>query len=378
MKKFTLLSKNEKKVLNENEMMNFVFEKLANHLYTNIESKYDKLRKDVLFSKYGNYYKKRSQVNHKCYEAGCNKPPIFSHSISKNAVLKNIASNGLVYTPSVTVDGIIMDSVGIETQASVFPGFCKNHDENLFSELDRTNNIEYTSTYFDQLTYRTIIREIYCLERNIRFSELMMKDLKKGFQTTKKDVIDRHNSTIFSSKYKILDWKDSRYSINDQIESIKTVQEKNTNILAALIDFYQNQGPYLVTFSKIKYTLPVAISGFTNFISNKKKIHLIINCLPYEKHTLFSFVTTTKDRNLIKNELLSDYDLSDSDSLLKLIEIFSVKGTDNIFFDIKYWDKLDKSIVNKFIQDFSDFKSSDPRDRIDYSFLQWDYKSKNY
>ena len=377
MKKYVLLSKNEKKILGEDEMMNFVFEKLANHFYTNIESKYEKLGKDVLFSNYGNYYKKRSQVIRKCYEAGCNKPPIFSHSISKNAVLKNIALNGLVYTPSVTVDGIIMDTVGIETQASVFPGFCETHDENLFSELDRTNNIEYTTTYFDQLTYRTIMREIYCLERNIRFSEILMKDLKKGFQDTKKDVIDLHNNSIFSLKYNIIDWKDSRYSINDQIELIKTIQDKDTNILAALIDFYQNQGPYLITFSKINYTLPVAISGFTNFISNKKKIHLIINCLPYKNHTLFSFVTTTKDSDLIKKELLSDYDLSDSDSLLKLIEVFSVKSTDNIFFDIKYWDKLNKSIVNKFIQDFSDFESSDPRDGIDYSFLQWDYKAND-
>jgi len=160
------------------------FTELSNYFVTNIEVGYEKMKQHRINANKGKYYSKRPNIIGRCREIDCNNPAIYSHSISKKAVLKNLASNGFVYTPSIVKDGIIMDSIGIKTQASVFPGFCKSHDAEFFSELDKTDNCEYSVKFFQQLVYRTVTREIFVKERSIRYSECMLDELEKGFQKT--------------------------------------------------------------------------------------------------------------------------------------------------------------------------------------------------
>ena len=372
MTKYVLIDGKKKRNLDEKELLNFTFDNLTEQLSSSLLNEYYKLEKNIIFSNYGNYFKRRSKINYKCSEEGCSNQPILSHSISKNSVLKNIANKGEVYSPTITNTSISMKRVGIETQASVFPGFCKHHDEKLFSELDKPNLAKYSRVFFDQLAYRTIKREIYCLKRNLSFAELMLDKLQLVLKESKNNTLNKFNS-LQTSDYRISNFNSDKCSLQDRFDKIKNIKDKNLCDLNSFLNFYNNQGPYNVSYAKVDLTLPVAFAGFTKFYSKNRFVYLLIYCLPYKTHTLFCHINAKVNNEIIEKDLLSQYDLEDSDSLLNFLELLSVKGTDNIFFDINYWDSLNEVVKNKFIRDFSNFNSSDLRKRINYSFLKWNY-----
>jgi hypothetical protein len=66
--------------------------------------------------------------------AECSGAPIEAHSVSKQATLRLLASDGHVYEPSPSPDPA-MQLVGIN-KASTFRGFCGKHDTDLFSQID--------------------------------------------------------------------------------------------------------------------------------------------------------------------------------------------------------------------------------------------------
>jgi hypothetical protein len=373
-KKYLIIDKQGEREMNEEEYSDFLFENLLNHFYGNIETTYKKIKIHSTFKNYGKYYSRRSKPVGKCQVYDCTETPIWSHSISKKAVLENIASNGLVYTPTIRDKTIVMDSVGIEKQASVFPCLCNYHDSKFFSELDKTEGHDYSMKFFEQLILRTILREFYVLERKIEMNKIVLAEIAAGFENIKSDTINQFNEFLGSKRIKVKDWSDSRFSL---LENKKEIQDKinfNKLCIQKLSDFYSVQESNLVTSAIIDSTLPVTFSGLTKFYLNKTQINLVINCLPYKEHTILSIANTAKDDECIKREFLSKYNLKDVSSLLKLIEVLSVYGTDNIFFDMNYWDSLDNNISQKYIQEFSNFERNDPRNDIDFSFLKWDYK----
>lgn len=72
----------------------------------------------------------------------CGKKPIRSHSIQHNGILSLLAENGLVYCLGETTKGeeifeYDLKSVGITQEASIFKCVCKEHDEILFSDIEK-------------------------------------------------------------------------------------------------------------------------------------------------------------------------------------------------------------------------------------------------
>ena len=374
MKKYLIIDNKGNRELNEEEYSEFFFSNLSNHFYENIEQDYQGLKTNKTFNNYRKYYSKRPKAITKCQNHECIEPPIYSHSISKKAILENIATNGLVYSPIVKKDRIVMDTVGIEKQASVFPCFCNYHDSLHFSELDKTKGRDYSEKFFQQLIDRTVLREFFVLERNLEMAEVVLKEIDCGFNNIKNNTINQFNNLLNSERIIVKDWSDSRFSLPEHKKEIHDKINFDKSCLQRLSDFYSIQKPNRITAAILDSTLPVAFSGLTKFYLNNAPINIVINCLPYKDHTILTFANTAKDDEIIKTELLSKYDLDDFNSLLKLIEVLAVYGTDNIFFDIKYWDSLEDTICQRYIQEFSNFEGTDPRNDIDFSFLKWDYK----
>lgn len=98
---------------------------------------------------------------------------IDAHTISKSRGLSHIAKDGKVLSCMIGVDKLIKNNyklyfipIGI-SKASVFNGFCGRHDQELFSCFEKKSfigNKEQCTT----LAYRSIAREIYILENNIK------------------------------------------------------------------------------------------------------------------------------------------------------------------------------------------------------------------
>ena len=76
----------------------------------------------------------------------CKNPSIDSHSIQKNGRLANIAEGSQVYRLGANLfandfqDLVDFTIVG-KSKASIFPGFCKKHDNDIFSPIENKNAI---------------------------------------------------------------------------------------------------------------------------------------------------------------------------------------------------------------------------------------------
>lgn len=98
----------------------------------------------------------------------CSKKIIKAHSVSKGSSLKAIAEDGHVYTTFKTnhdfsVSKIVRPKkVGIN-QASVFTGFCSNHDKQIFAPIedDAFNKSAY---HCFLVAYRSLCRELFVKE----------------------------------------------------------------------------------------------------------------------------------------------------------------------------------------------------------------------
>lgn len=103
----------------------------------------------------------------------CNGSTIGSHSIAKQAILSKIAENGEVYVWEQNATkmhhyheisdgrnhGIELAKWGVK-KASVFPGFCKYHDETLFNRIDAPIQ-SFDQEVLLQMHYRAISYEYY-------------------------------------------------------------------------------------------------------------------------------------------------------------------------------------------------------------------------
>ena len=96
---------------------------------------------------------------------------INAHTISKSSCLKAIARNSLVYEFLPTLErhvkyrlnngyGVIEPELGGINKSSTFTGFCKTHDNLLFSPLENKEFIASREQVF-LLAYRTLARELF-------------------------------------------------------------------------------------------------------------------------------------------------------------------------------------------------------------------------
>ncbi|EWH10106.1 hypothetical protein KLA_16947 [Cellulophaga geojensis KL-A] len=349
------------------------FKILEAEISKKVEKSNNKKTTKNIFDNYSKFFAKRPKISLNCKAKDCELSAIQSHSISKNAVLNNISIKGKVYTPLVEKSTIKMGKVGVESQASVFPFLCNLHDTKYFSELDKLNLDFYSNVFFEQLISRTLSKEIYNRERNLSITEEVLSKLNLDFEQTKQSFIENFNKKGILSSAKVTDIKDSRFSYLKYKKELEEKLKSDQWKLAKTVNYYKSN-PNIIKFFQIEKTLPVAFSGITNFYENNLEVHLIINCLPYKNETLLILAYNEKDEPIIEKELFSKYDLENNDSLLNFIEVISVNGTDNIFFDIKYWDNLPEETQKKYIKDFSNFTETDPRNELTYSFLEWDYR----
>lgn len=102
----------------------------------------------------------------------CRNKSIGSHTVQNSGALKAISENGHVYRMHLDAlrrasePPLEFTNTG-KSKASVFPGFCKKHDNDLFSDIEG-NSPELSKWAIFLLTYRVICRELFAKEHNVR------------------------------------------------------------------------------------------------------------------------------------------------------------------------------------------------------------------
>jgi len=369
MKKYLLIDKDGNKEMDENEFSSFFYHTLFEHFYKNIEEDFKKSGKEVSFKLIGKNFKKRPQKKHTCLFNNCNSQAIYCHSISEQAVLRNIAQNSFLFKPSISK--IEMEKIGI-SEASVFPGFCNSHDTELFLKLDDPDNKNFDNDFFSQLSLRTVTKGIYRKEREIFCCEQLIEKLNKEYCKSSDTFFQAFNTT-HKSRFLFESFKCSEFSINEvNVELRKSIEKSKTILQLLQKDFLsENLGLGII----VNETIPVAFSGTCILKTNEYDVILLVNCLPYKKQTIVS-INYAEYNSVAVNTFLENDWPDNSDSLLRLLELLAVRSTDNLFFNIDYWESLSKEIQKKFLYDFIDLKNSCLDVGIDYSYLKWNWNNQ--
>lgn len=264
-----------------------------------------------------------------------------AHTVQKNGGLAAIAEAGHVLTVKPVMKEMIKTEgnpqprkIGVKL-ASVFPGFCSNHDSAIFKPIEGKTLTLKTETAF-LFSYRAVAYERFSKEAHHR-STLNSREADRGMPFWKQSVIQSLlHDTIIGLKIGMRDvnrWK-------DQFDS---------QLLSGLHhDFHF----VAIRFDRI---LPIVACGafHPEFDLNGKRLqqlgqdkfvldHVTLTVTTFEENTVVVFgwigPPNGPARTLVKSFLATD-DSRKADALVRLLFIH----TDNVFLRPSWWAALPKS-----------------------------------
>lgn len=303
-----------------------------------------------------------------CMFGDCKKKSIGSHSISKKFYLKKIAEDnqvGAFVSKRIKDDReLVWERVGIN-KASVFMGYCKEHDE-LFNSID-INGINTVKDLLLQC-YRTIS---FWLNKTEMAAALMgaihddANDTMKSFVEKNIPNLD-YNEIMFGE-----DYQKQKYNDVDSLKKIKRdfetiITEKNNTMLDNIIEntIYQ-QGNYEIMYYKVSERIPVIVNSM-NTVKGGEVFHIV---LPNDKTTELIVINATNNKvkfkeaweartsNILKIiSLIECWMIGDENWYLSpsVFEMFSEAKIQTISDDIRYsqcerklWQPYDISIFDE-------------------------------
>ena len=156
---------------------------------------------------YSNIRKRVKELNYPCMCNGCQRTAINSHLLQKHGILSQVFENGHMYEPRVA--NIFNDSflefpsefkrVGVDLALSVHT-FCKEHDDNLFSEIEK-DNIDFENyRHVLLLTYRAVCAEARRKEYEV---EILRRFLSSNIVSNSISPYEREFYSDTSEGYKM-------------------------------------------------------------------------------------------------------------------------------------------------------------------------------
>lgn len=138
-------------------------------------------KNNIVRSTLQNFIKKEKKQLYKCEHNGCDKKVINSHEISETAFLKRIANDNqklFVIENDFKNNSFSYHFKDKYTKSiSIFPGFCKEHDKNLFKELDNFSGT-FDNTFINKQSLRTTKKAIVEHYKTISIAEELKKELE--------------------------------------------------------------------------------------------------------------------------------------------------------------------------------------------------------
>jgi hypothetical protein len=299
-----------------------------------------------------------------CIYRGCTEKSIRrSHSIQKSGPLKEISKNSHVLTPAFNQNNGVIELVEIGlSQASVFPGFCDEH-EKLFSSFE--NNKDTTSA--EALTlqiYRTICREIVRLRHEIYNAELMISEYKEFRNKKLKILVENKLGTNWMKQndVKIHSFELSEDPIlNAAIEHVsglkQVIDELENEHLKEIEDELDGLGTKALKPISISIDekIPLSLSGMGSFYvgnnKSQKKIIVALIVLPSRNGTTIVIHGKSEDTNYYHGYMAR---LKKSFDLLNMVEQWMIRGTDHWFIDSDVWEPKSKDEKESILEEILD------------------------
>lgn len=292
-----------------------------------------------MFSEY-NYQQKIEKKRRKCSCPDCeNETVLNSHTIPKSCSLKNIQEDKKVLVPKHSVKTFNQDKMliemrpeGIISEATVFPGFCKEH-ENFFADYEISGEI-IDDIHYAKQCFRGLCKDIFLCETGKQHLEKELKEFKKErnekvkeYLNTKEcfsgnnkitkldvEVMDRYTSNLC----RLIERMDSKLiKLNPYRNKLYQISKKESS--------FEQEGLRYCSFM-IDETLPVALSGYTliNLHENGDLSFFYMNIVPLHNKSIIYFVIENRDYEKLSPWLER---LSNQFFLLDAIEEFMIYGT---------------------------------------------------
>lgn len=286
-----------------------------------------------------------------CIFRGCSVKSIRrSHAIQKSGPLKSISQNAKVCTPQFDheLGKIRLISRGL-SQASVFPGFCEQH-ELLFAQFENTKSLESKEAISLQI-YRSICREIVRVEhdlssmkemaasyidfRNKKLAALMNDRLGSEWLREHDVTINSLNFTHDPTLQRATE------SINDSNKALGELRNEHLHELEMAVSGSPNDAlkPVVIT---IDVVLPVALSGLGSFYvkeaNSTRRVFAILGIFPNNGKGTTSIFMHGKAAD---TEFIHSYigHLRNPFDILNMVEQFMIRGTDHWFVPPSLWEK---------------------------------------
>lgn len=275
----------------------------------------------------------------KCMFRGCAKKSIKSHSIQKLGALRVVSTNSKVFTPQFDFElgRVVLAEKGL-AQASVFPGFCTEH-EKIFSIFEAKKNLDTPDALIQQI-YRSICREVVRMECDLNQSEESISEYMRMRNERLMEMVNKRLSSLSSKdmSFKSFNYTDPVTSfIRRQLDDTRFVltELKNEHLREIELSIYDESKDSLEpVILSIDVVLPVCLSGLGSFyvrdVNMTKRVFAILGVYPNDKEKTSKIVIHGKaeDAKYIHKYLSR---LRNPFDILNMVEQWMIRGTDHWF-----------------------------------------------
>lgn len=284
----------------------------------------------------------------RCSYPGCFRTSIRnSHTIPKGT-LAEIAEDGHVEYPrySFTTSSIILKSIGLN-DASVFPGYCKTHEQ-AFGSFERTKSISRTSDLLLQVQ-RTASRELLRLKHNVS----IMKEYADKYEhvvTERLTALFRERWAAEIKEYPTVSenlhiYQNSQHPLRQHVASIDLLQKRVLSFLEEKLNpllRFENPSPKRIESAMhlseltLPMKLPIALSGTAEYpvqvgLKGKDTGFYFLTVLPRQNSTHLIFAAPKIFSKLVDYDLARFYDAKNPGTLADYVEYFLIAHTDHWF-----------------------------------------------
>jgi hypothetical protein len=234
----------------------------------------------------------KSKKKYKCLHMGCRSPSCDSHELSEKSILKFISSQDsvLMLREEFENNPLKLKIKEVRTkEATAFPGFCSEHDRDLFLDLDKEFFVEKTHVYkqcyksirkelhHQTMAYHTLtgaLREMRCGEATSfrEDPEIRHIRLKRHEQRTKVKNLAQTINALFSElkspddlTFEKFDLQGSFFALSVALDLSKPTDENQADFLFFLQIIPKTHSSSLIIAHKNSQAAKKNLGDFINF-----------------------------------------------------------------------------------------------------------------
>lgn len=301
-----------------------------------------------------------------CMYPGCQKLSIVaSHTIPRSGPLALLAEDGHVITPHFYKGQVRAELVGIG-EASVFPGFCQEH-ERLFERFEQSKCLA-DATDITLQALRVVCRESRIKQEQSRFTQQLLDEHQQLVNTRGMTILRQLLGDAFMAAHPIKEIAIGIGKLDPLIEKAhEQIKEANAVILQYENDFL---GPLMeasqgkdsnvsgIRLTIPQHQLPACLAGRGNFrfkAENSEQIQevvAILNVWPTETDTSLLMVVREQDQAAAET-YFARFSQPEFNSV-SMVESWMVHGSDHWFMRPSAWNVIPEVRQRKILHDMLD------------------------